>query len=332
MKTIPRIVIWISSLAIGTGLATNLGAKEVDTFSLTNEFMVEVATLLDTQINAHLTLAIEESNRETAICSKQALYGSIRKEFGNHVFDRFTKELFRSKTFPKTSVKVSESIYAGVGPSAPILWLQDKLGSELTAIQYNGIRIGLDKLEHFFGSGYLYFEKHYLQHMPLTEALYFGAKREIGILGGHTTGVISFADLSANFSGMRFWNHLLNENPDPIGAQNLGPYVACTERKWTQVRLVTLGNYVDPTWDEAVNCNRYSNIRLARKVQNNMEQLSRTFQKTLSCENQATQLASFETKYGSIAPWILNLPDTAIDRHFPYQAGHALPVSVEAEQ
>jgi hypothetical protein len=332
MKTIRPIFIWIVSLAAGTGLATSLCAKEVDTFSLTNHAMADVAALLDADINSYLDQAIEESNAAAENCSKEALYRSVRNQFGNHVFDRFTKELFRSKTFPKTAIKVSDSIYDGVGPSAPILWLQNQIGSELIAVQYNGIRIGLDKLEHFFGSGYLYFEKHYLQGMPLSEALHFGAQREIGILGGRTTGVISFADLSANFNGMRFWNHLLNENPDAIGDQKPGPYVACKDSRWAQVRAVTLESYVDRTWDETINCNRYSSIRLARNVQDNVEQLSRKFQKILSCENQATQLAAFEPKYRSISPWILNLPETEIDRHFPDQRGHRLPVSVEDEQ
>lgn len=329
MNSLSRFWICISALALGTGISMDLDAKEVDTFSLANATLTDVATLLDKEINIHLTAAIEVSNREPAICSKNALYGSIRKEFGNHVFDRFTKKLFRSKTFPKTTIKVSNSIYSGVGPSAPILWAQGKLGAGLTAIQYNGIRIGLDKLEHFFGSGYLYFKKHYLEHAPLTEALYFGAEREIGVLGGYTTGVISFADLSANFSGMRFWNHLLNENPDAIGQQNLEPYIGCNNGRWTLMHPVTLKNYVDRTWDEAFNCNRYSSIGLARNVQSNIEQLSRKLNKTLSCQTHEAQLAAFESKYGTTAPWILNLQETEIDRRFPNKSGYRLPVPVE---
>lgn len=321
--------IWVCTFALGTGISINLDAKEVDTFSLVNESMTDVATLLDKEINIHLIAAIEVSNRESTICSRTALYGSIRKEFSNHVFDRFTKKLFRSKTFPKTTIKVADSIYSDVGLSAPFLWVQVKLGSELIAIQYNGVRIGLDKLEHFFGSGYLYFEKRYLEHAPLSEALSFGAKREIGILGGYTTGVISFADLSANFSGMRFWNHLLNENPDVIDDQALEPYIACNDNKWTLIHPVTLRNYVDRTWDEAFNCNRYSSIGLARSVQSNIEQLSRKFNKALSCENHEVQLASFESKYRSVAPWILNLKETEIDRRFPNKSGYRLRGAVE---
>ncbi|MCZ6640507.1 MAG: hypothetical protein O7F71_02935 [Gammaproteobacteria bacterium] len=330
MKSFSRFWICVATLALGTGISMNLDAKEVDTFSLANESITDVATLLDKEINVHLMAAIEASNRASTVCSKKALYGSIRKEFSNHVFDRFNKKLLRSTTFPKTTLKVADSIYSNVGPSAPILWIQVKLGSDLIAIQYNGIRFGLDKLEHFFGSGYLYFEKRYLEHAPLSEALSFGAKREIGILGGYTTGVISFADLSANFSGMRFWNHLLNENPDVIGDQAKEPYVACNDSRWTLIRPVTLRNYVDRTWDEAFNCNRYKSIALARSVQSNIEQLSRKFNKALSCENHEAELASFESKYRSIAPWILNLKETEIDRRFPNRSGYRLPAAEDA--
>lgn len=330
MKAFSRSLwMWVCTFALGTGISINVDAKEVDTFSLANESMTDVATLLDKEINMHLKAAIEVSNRESTVCSKNALYASIRKEFSNHVFDRFTKKLFRSKTFPKTTIKVADSIYSDVGLTAPVLWIQVKLGSGLVAIQYNGIRIGLDKLEHFFGSGYLYFEKRYIEHAPLSEALSFGAKREIGILGGYTTGVISFADLSANFNGMRFWNHLLNENPDVIGNQASQPYIACNNNRWKLIHPVTLGDYVDRTWDEAFNCNRYSSIGLARSVQSNIEQLSHRFNKALSCENHEAQLASFESRYRSVAPWILNLEETEIDRRFPNKSGFRLPGPVE---
>ena len=325
---------WTLSFRIGLCLSVlaytvpmHLDAKEVDTFSLVNESVPDVTALLDRKINAHLRTAIDASNTAAPFCSTQALYGSIRKEFRNHVSDRFTRELYRSKTFPKAIVGGADSIYAGVGLSAPILWMQVKLDSELTAIEYDGIRIGLDKLEHFFGSGYLYFAKHHLERAALSEALYFGARRELGILGAYTTGVISFADLSANFSGMRFWSHLLNEYPDVIGQPAEMPYISCINERWALTRQVTLRTYVDRTWDETFNCNRYQSIALARVVQRTIEKLSREFNQDLSCESHEPELAAFESKYQAVAPWILNLQQTALDRHFPNFSGHRLPVA-----
>jgi hypothetical protein len=320
-----RIGLCLSALVLGYGISTNLDAREVDTFTLANDSVPDVTALLDREINEHLRTAIDASNTGSSFCSTPALYGSIRKEFRNHVSDRFTRELFRSETFPKAVVNAADSVYAGVGPSAPVLWAQVKFDAELTAIEYNGIRIGLDKLEHFFGSGYLYFTKHHLEHAALTEALFFGARRELGILGAYTTGVVSFADLSANFSGMRFWNHLLNEHPDVIGQPAQEPYVSCINDKWQLTHLVTLRTYVDRTWDETFNCNRYRSLALARVVQNNIERLSREFNKDLSCARHERELASFESKYQSVAPWILNLEATEIDRHFPNFSGYRLP-------
>ena len=45
----------------------------------------------------------------------------------------------------------------------------------------------------------------------LKHALMIGLKEEYGILGRLPTGVISFADLAADFNGMRFWNHVLQK-------------------------------------------------------------------------------------------------------------------------
>jgi hypothetical protein len=130
-----RIGLYLSALVLGYGMPSSLNAKEVDTFSLVNNAVPDVTVLLDRKFNAHLRKAIDASNAGSPFCSTSALYGSIRREFRNHVTDRFTNELFRSETFPKANVGGADSIYAGVGASVPILWAQVKFDADLTAIE-----------------------------------------------------------------------------------------------------------------------------------------------------------------------------------------------------
>ncbi len=58
---------WVCTFALGAGISINVDAKEVDTFSLANESITDVATLLDREINMHLKAAIEVSNRESTV-------------------------------------------------------------------------------------------------------------------------------------------------------------------------------------------------------------------------------------------------------------------------
>lgn len=60
----------------------------------------------------------------------------------------------------------------------------------------------------------------------LRRNFYNGAKIELIVLGGNRfqTGVFSYGDLSAEFNGMRFWNHMLQLRDDILGSeQNLAP-------------------------------------------------------------------------------------------------------------
>lgn len=89
----------------------------------------------------------------------------------------------------------------------------------------------LDKIGHFFAEGWAYFERTRDEGESLAQAMQWGSRQEAGKLGYATTGIYSFADLTANFNGWRFWNEILQSEDDPLQGPTpgllTGPYVAC---------------------------------------------------------------------------------------------------------
>jgi hypothetical protein len=247
------------SILLSTGLAT-----EVD--SLTVRAAVADGTeVLDAEMNRRLEKAIAKANK-WGRCKKKRLYSVL----GNHLragpegfFMVSPLENFANwnKEVPKDGVPRSESIYSRVRvyESVPInLYPLGKV------IRVNDSIIAGDKFSHFFNVGWTYYTLHYVDESPISDALDYGDTTERLIWGLLTTGVYSWADLSANFSGMRFWASVLGE-PDVLG-RNLPALVKCENNKWVQNRSFKWANWVSPAWDEGVNCNTYA-PRFADKIE-----------------------------------------------------------------
>ena len=81
-------------------------------------------------------------------------------------------------------------------------------------LEVNGIRIGSDKLAHFFSEGWWYYSwwKKHRDDMSEDELqqklLRYGVKLEWWVQGKLLTGVISPADMEANYQGFIFYRQL----------------------------------------------------------------------------------------------------------------------------
>lgn len=128
----------------------------------------------------------------------------------------------------------------------------------------------------------------------------------MGFLGGGPNGVISHADLSANFNGMRFWSHVLAVTPDPLGPEyQLGPYVVCDQGKFVRVADVNWLNYVDESFDEALNCSSYRTEKFAKKVGARIQELEQKLGYSLACDEFNSRISNLrETKYRAVAKWL----------------------------
>lgn len=112
--------------------------------------------------------------------------------------------------------------------------------------------IGIDKIDHLFSHGHLYWKMMgrdpKLPPEQVQRMLNMGIAQEEGIWGLKCFSVKSYADLSANYHGLFFWRDLLN-GPSPI--------LACDGNHYVQKRKFDLADYIDPSMDESINCNSY---------------------------------------------------------------------------
>lgn len=116
-------------------------------------------------------------------------------------------------------------------------------------IEIDGIRIGTDKLSHFFAEGWRY-HRRYLRALksglpPVQaeeRAMRIGFYLEKTLLGLRTSGIFSFGDLEANYKGMLFYRSFCDV-PEPALVQD--------GNGWSLARPIDLRDYVTPEWDES---------------------------------------------------------------------------------
>jgi hypothetical protein len=130
-------------------------------------------------------------------------------------------------------------------------------------LEVNAIRIGADKLAHFFSEGLWYYNwwkknrDEFSEEAWQREMLVYGVRLERWVQGELLTGIISPADMEANYQGFIFYRSLCH------GDQ---PLLYREQGRWQFFASFDLGQYVSPAWDESWNPNihsarRWPNIR-----------------------------------------------------------------------
>lgn len=157
------------------------------------------------------------------------------------------------QNFSKCLIDVKKSVYKDFtmreSPMASLAGLN-------YVIQVGDTKVGVDKLSHFMTEGFDYYEKH-KKGASLDEVLKIGEDEENGGYGLATTGIKSHGDLMANYQGFQFCKQLI-EGPNP--------YLVCENGKWTQKRKFDWKEYVNPGFDESINCSEYTTKAMEEKV------------------------------------------------------------------
>lgn len=296
-------LITLAFLTLGTS------ASEIDPFYKRQEaFQLEDARdVINGKTKELLADSLNRANQKMG-CDKRRLYRSMRKNFRNHVFGNLTPFIIETDQIQKIEAPIETSIYqdfAWYEAPIPGLWARvvgDPSGKILRMGPYI---VGTDKFEHFLGTGFRYFRARYLNGKSIDYILEMGISAEKNSMGMVTTGVFSYADLVANFNGMRFWNHVLQENEDVLG-ENLGPYIECVENKWAQVKEIDWQAYMDFGWDEGINCSRYRNQRLTDKVLARIKIYEEKYEETITCPFTPEDLNIAGEKYGELSEKLLN--------------------------
>lgn len=287
----------------------SIQASEVDSFTYRHDGIEDSLSLLNKRANENLQSAVDKANAKSAGCSEKTLYKQMRKYFSNQHQGKFGKWVVKTDELDKRYTH-QQGIYKNFTFfDSPAFAMFGKIRNmtEGELLNVGGKFIGTDKFEHFLGSGYLYF-KRLKKNKKLTSILKLGIRAEKYYMGSMMIGVMSYGDLSANFNGMRFWNHVLLQREDVLGKQhNLGPYVACADNKWAVVGQIDWSNYFDDSMDEGVNCSRFKKKKMVAKVKLEIQKLNNKHNVDMACPMPDADLEYLRKKYKRVAPYMLNL-------------------------
>lgn len=286
-------------------MSFRLIAAETDHYTNRYKELPEMLEIINSKANFYL----EEALTKTEGCDEENLYDVLKTYFANHSKGKMLIDLLLSEPIESNSIPLRKSVYGDWK-----IWDGFLLGSNkyensplaLAPIMKVGeLRVGTDKLEHMFGMGFIYFNSHYLKGKKLVNVLKNGIMREKIFLGGNAfaTGVFSYGDLSGNFNGMRFWNHMLQKRDDVLGKEyNIGPYVKCDAGKWVTVRKIDFSKYLDHSMDESINCSKFANRDGLKKFQTAIKNLDPSYTCPMNVELRDQMI----TKYKEISHWIIN--------------------------
>jgi hypothetical protein len=261
-----RLAALISGLVVTTCAFAPLRALETDQFYAWNRPLEDSTRAINEKLNADIAAALDRVNarRGNGACPCREARNAIRDQFYYLIFGRL--ELWASKAsvvdrIPKTDADEAlfrrRYLYHETSPFDPIRWMPLS-----PTIEIRGIRIGTDKLGHFFSDG-AWIEEPYRRALAkgatdeeaLRRSLRFSLVTERTILGMGSSGVFSLADSEANYQGLLFYRGLCS-GPNPA--------LVPTPSGWSLRRPFDIGDYVSPEWDESWQPNIYSPLRWAK--------------------------------------------------------------------
>lgn len=310
---------------------------EIDSVTTRNVKLDNSRATINQIFNQRIKAGIEKANqqsigmtllgdlalsREDDYCDEEVLYRELRKAiFGSgsvawglngYQLDMQLRGLLAMKSY---SLSLNDSIYRDIdfieGISLNLKELSD-------VVNVDDVHIGIDKLGHFFAEGWRYFEMVAFEEKSVYDALAWGKEQESGLFGYSTTGIFSYADLVANFNGMRFWNRVLRKQDDPLQGvlyNLLGrSYVSCDIqildsinageiiRAWEYNTAFDIADYVDGSWDEANNCNSYADPLIEEKVAKRIQDVDPRF----ACPYQQQACSAARVLYDEFSRYLLH--------------------------
>lgn len=242
-------------------------AAEVDQFSPAQpQQLQDSSAVIEREVMRRMERAVKLANspyprrrpykvhamRRRPQCDQERLYDSLRWYLARPVIGQIETFAERSPLVEKRRVGFRQSIYQDFPwQQSPSLVLSERLAAVIRIGQHD---VGSDKLGHFFTEGSSYFEITNRLSDGVNAGLLFGDWSESLYFGAQTTGVFSFADLVANYQGLRFWNRILAQQPDPLLGHQPEPYIRCDNQRWRIHSDFLFADYIDAGWNESINC------------------------------------------------------------------------------
>lgn len=296
------------------GIHLGLYASEVDSFTYRFTQIKDSLAVIDSETNRRFELAIYEANEETG-CSRKRLYKKINTHLARKLIGQMEMFMNKDPRVDIRKIKKKNSIYQFFkNPiSTPTIAIHNKIGG---LVKISGVFMGNDKLGHALSEGWTYFKKFYLENGDIEDALGYGDKTERFYYGLRTTGVYSWADLTANFQGMRMWNTFVSDYPDILTRKKESPYFICEKDKWQVNRTFSWSHWIDMAWDEAINCSSFANKKLKESIDTVIETLQAKNNQNLSCPIDFYSLIKLKSKYKEFSSLLLNLDLVRVKKSF----------------
>lgn len=305
--------------------SSHLMAGEADHYTDRDLLTVDISEQLNDLANGYLKDAVntlnDQSDCNQTEGSELVLYKELTKYFANHSKGLLVKEVLYKNYVSKRMIGLKDSVYGEWSIfNGYLMGKKSAADSPLALtpmIRVGKHVVGTDKLEHMFGMGQRYFKKYYLKNKNLRKVLKSGIFSEKTALGGNVlaTGVFAYADLSANFNGMRFWNHMLQKRDDVLGSdKNIGPYIRCENGKYETVESnpIDFRNYIDASMDESINCSKFATKSGLKKFEKGIKAINADYACPMSKETLKSMLEKYnvttpkDKKKRAISHWILN--------------------------
>jgi hypothetical protein len=242
-----------------SALVPGAAALETDQYYAWNRPLRDSTEVLNAKVNIEIERELEAINRNgagSATCRE--VTRRISRRFRQFIFHDVELWANNSSLIDRIPLSHDEMpafqekyIYRPTSPFDLVGWLPPS-----PTIEVGGVRMGTDKLDHFFSVGWRYF-KHYRQMRERgvdrvraeNKVIDRGLMVERTLFGGNSTGILSIADLEANYQGMEFFAGL-------CGGEN--PRLERSAGGWSMTRPFDLSRYVTPEWDESYTPPLYS--------------------------------------------------------------------------
>ncbi len=299
-------LLWLSALPVQ--------GAEVDSFTHRDPSLPDITGRLNHEVRRRIAEAVTEANhrldqkralaRKLGLtpergCDPAPLYQALDKRLSGFVFGRIERWVDALPPGLRAANRKQDSIYRDFRfTDAPSLTARDWLAS---LVRVNGQYVGADKFGHFFSEGWKFYRYHYEDRDDLDATLLRGALMEVSYYGSLATAVYSYADLVANFQGMRFWNAVLGQHPDVLTGRRPAPLVACRSGHFQVVGTFDWRDYVDAAWDEAINCDDFAAPELIQRVRARLPQGA-----PLGCFTTGNDLSALRARYGRWSRALLN--------------------------
>lgn len=262
---------------IGAVLGAQVGATEIDSFTLRGSQMQDSVLGLNSLMQGYFDQALIRANQAKS-CEPKIIENALYDVSGGQTWAKIELAIGDSKWIDHRRVLRGDSIYQEISFFDAYALYIAQLGYLMKIQDYY---VGSDKIGHFIGIGYTYY-----QYPSLSEAMDFGELTERTYFGLNTTAIYSYADLIANYEGYLFWNRV---------AKSENPYFICRNNSWKQQAEFTWLDYMSPAWDEGINCSYYKTKEIEDSVQKRIHDLG------FSCPIDKKYCPAMKEHYGDIA-------------------------------